>query len=156
MIGCDPHRFALLMGDERSFQRHAAACADCRRERPSLRALGEALRMSPDPPPSPGLWSTIDRRTAPILAHHAKATDRVPSLLAALGAALLPLPILVPMNVFFLWGLRALLDSVLPPALSLALVASQATLIILLLSLTYASVPLLASRQRRALLEEAI
>jgi hypothetical protein len=155
VTGCNPHRFALLMGDERSFEGHAAACANCQRDRPSLQSLGEILRTSPDPQPPPGLWTAIDGRTAPILAQHAEATGRVASLAAALGAALLPLPILVPLNLVFLWGLRALLDSLLPSALSLALVASQATLIILLFGLTYAAVPLLASRQRRALLEEA-
>jgi hypothetical protein len=156
MTDCDPHRLALLLGDERAFERHAAGCADCQRDRPSLGTLGAVLRASPDPQPSPELWSAIERRTTPILAHHAEATRRAPSLLAALGAALLPLPVLLPLNLLFLWGLRTLLDSVLPGAISLALVAGQGMLIVLLLSLTYASVPLLASRQRRALLEEIV
>jgi hypothetical protein len=121
-----------------------------------MRTLGALLQASPDPRPSPELWSAIERQTTPILGHHADATRRAPSLLAALGAALLPLPVLVPLNLLSLWGLRTLLDSVLPGAISLALVAGQGMLIVLLLSLTYASVPLLASRQRRALLEEPV
>jgi hypothetical protein len=156
MNDCDRHRLALLMGDQRAFERHAAGCADCRRARPSMRTLGALLQASPDPRPSPELWSAIERQTTPILDHHADATRRAPSLLAALGAALLPLPVLVPLNLLSLWGLRTLLDSVLPGAISLALVAGQGMLIVLLLSLTYASVPLLASRQRRALLEEPV
>ena len=155
MSDCDRHRLGFLMGDEDAFERHAAACPACRHALPSLRAVGDALRSEPDPVPPPGLWSAVERRAEPMLAHHESASRRLPSLAAVLAAALLPLPILVPLNLLSLWGLHALLSSVLPSAVSLALVAGQATLLTLLLSLTYASVPLLASRQRRTLLEES-
>jgi hypothetical protein len=144
------------MGDARSFERHAGGCAECERNLPSLRGLGQALRAAPDPGPAPaGLWPAIERRTSPILDHHAETSRHLPSLVAAVAAALLPLPILIPLNLLSLWGLHELLSSLLPSAVSLALVAGQAVFLTLLLGLTYASVPLFANRQRRALLEES-
>jgi hypothetical protein len=156
MSDCDRHRLTLLMGDARPFERHVAGCADCGRDLPSLRGLGHALRAAPDPGPAPALlWAAIEQRTAPILDHHAETSPRLPSLAAVVAAALLPLPILVPLNLLSLWGLHELLSTLLPSAVSLALVAGQATFLTLLLGLTYASVPLFANRQRRALLEES-
>ena len=77
----------------------------------------------------------------------------LPRIATAVGVSLLPLPILVPLNFMALGGLHDIVARVLPATLSTALIVGQALVLAVAMGLTYASVPLLAERQRRALLE---
>ena len=154
MNPCDDSQAALLFDDERTYRDHAQSCARCRDAEDSIRSIDRLLTKERAPTPSPQTWAAIESQVDPILRRRARAQEKIPSMATALGAALLPLPVLIPLSLMALWVLHDLLSRILPAAVSGVLVAGQVILLALLLSLTYASVPFLADRQRRALLEE--
>ena len=70
---------------------------------------------------------------------------------SAVGAALIPLPLLLVVDVYALRTLHAVLSTFLPEGLTLYLVGGQALMLACLFAFAYGSIPLLAERQRRAL-----
>ena len=139
----------LLFADAGSDPRvaaHLAGCAGCRDRAPALAAVARALAAAPEPAVPAGLDTAVLRAAAPLLARPARRAAGW-RLARALGAALLPLPLIVFLDVGLLTAAYHLLSMVLPHGLSLYLVANHAALIALLLALTYGSIPLLAARQ---------
>jgi hypothetical protein len=105
------------------------------------------------PAPDPALTARVVASARPLLAANARrATAR--AWLRPLLVALLPLPLLVAVDVTLVRALHALLAIVLPDALSTYFAGQYALLLLLLATLGYASIPLLADRQHRAVLEE--
>ncbi|MCC6849075.1 MAG: hypothetical protein IT294_11295 [Deltaproteobacteria bacterium] len=69
---------------------------------------------------------------------------------AAVGAALLPLPLIVAID---LWALRAIheaLRRLLPEPLGFYVIVDYAAVLALLAAITYGAIPLLAERQARS------
>jgi hypothetical protein len=105
------------------------------------------------PPPSGDFVARTVAAAAPLLALHARRAG-VRAWLRPLAVALVPLPLIVVANVAIVLALHALLSLALPAALSTYLVAQYSLFVLLLLALTYASVPILVDRQSRAVLED--
>jgi hypothetical protein len=106
------------------------------------------------PPPRPGLTRDVLAAAALLLAAHARRTS-ARAWLRPLVVALLPLPLLVVADVWLVRTLHAVLSWVLPSIVSTYLVAQYALALLLLATLGYAAVPLLAERQMRTLPEDA-
>ena len=106
------------------------------------------------PPPRPGLTRDVLAAAAPLLAAHARRTS-ARAWLRPLAVALLPLPLLVVADVWVVRTLHAALSWVLPSVLSTYFVAQYALALLLLATLGYAAVPILAERQMRSLPEDA-
>jgi anti-sigma factor RsiW len=147
----------LLLHDDGTDPRvaaHLAGCAACRERVPALVAVARVLAAAPEPVAPAGLHTAVLRAAGPLLARHARRAEQW-RLARALGAALLPLPLILFLDVGLLTAAYHLLSTVLPHGLSLYLVANHAALIALLLALTYGSIPLLAARQGRGFAEES-
>jgi predicted anti-sigma-YlaC factor YlaD len=147
----------LLFADAGSDPRvaaHLAACADCRERAPALAAVARAFAAEPATVVPAGLGASVLRAATPLLARHARRAAGW-RLARALGAALLPLPLIVFLDVGLLTTAYRVLSTVLPHGLSLYLVFNHAALIALLLALTYGSIPLLAARQGGGFAEES-
>jgi len=87
--------------------------------------------------------------TGPLLAAKRRhATRHV--LVAAVAAALLPLPLILMIDIWALGAIYGGLTRLLPPALSFYLVVNYAAVLALLGTLTYGAIPLLAERQARS------
>jgi hypothetical protein len=150
---CDDVLLRVLLGatPDGPDLRHVESCARCAREVPQARALGRGLAAYAVPEPPRGLSARVVAAARPILAR-ARRPAFAP-LARALGAALLPLPVIVAANVVALRAAHHALGLVLPAALTSYLVFHWVALIVLLLGTTYAAVPLLAARQAAALEE---
>jgi hypothetical protein len=149
---CDDVLSALMLGlplpadaDE-----HIAGCARCRSESEAARQLAATFAAAEPAAPSPALARRILSAAEPLLAARRRRVDW-PLVVRALGAALLPLPLILAVDAALVGVAYQLLARVLPQALTTYLVANLATTLALLLALTYAAVPLLAARQQAAL-----
>jgi hypothetical protein len=134
---CDDVLSAIMLGlplppDGAS---HIEGCARCRAEAALAREVAATFTAAAEP-----LLAARRRR---------RRVDW-PLVLRAVGAALLPLPLILLVDVALVGVAYQLLASVLPQALTTYLVANLATTLALLLALTYAAVPLLAARQHAA------
>jgi hypothetical protein len=148
---CDDVLSAIMLGlplppDGAS---HVAECARCRAESALARQVAATFAADEPPPPSSALATRVLAAAEPLLAARRRRVDW-PLVLRALGAALLPLPLILVVDVALVGVAYQLLASVLPQALTTYLVANLATTLALLLALTYAAVPLLAARQQAA------
>ena len=148
---CDDLRLLLVLGDplDPVAAAHLEACAACRAEEPAARALAAALAADAGPLPPPGLSERALRAAAVPLALHARRAAKPDwrGLAWAVTVAVLPLPVVVYLDALLVRGAYRVLTVVLPDALSFYLVGSYAVVLALLLSLSYAAVPLLAARQ---------
>jgi hypothetical protein len=157
---CDEVLTALALGKGAAPKGSAAAahlvtCSTCRAESARAQALGQVLAAyEVGVPPADAPARTL-ASAAPLLARRAAGTRALRRRVAwALVLALLPLPAIVFANVKLLMAAHGLLLSVLPPSASLYLIVCLGAGVALLLALSYAAVPLLASRRPRALLLE--
>jgi hypothetical protein len=147
MNGCDDVRTALVLGGVPDAA-HLAACPECAAERPAVARVAAALSADTAPAPPPALAARVRRAAGPLLERNAHRLAWR-ALARALGAALLPLPVILFLDVQALRAAYALLRSVLPDGLSLYVVFNQAATVTLLLALSYAAIPILAERQVR-------
>jgi len=152
---CQDVLTALLLGEaDTTALVHVRTCARCRAEEAAMHALAAQLAADTGPTPPPSLAPRVLAAAAPLLARNARrAAWRTtwPAVARALAAALLPLPAILVFDVALVRAIYALLGAVLPHGLSLYLVVNHAALLVLLLSLTYGAVPVLAARQARLL-----
>lgn len=149
MSECDDVLAAALLGatPTDAARAHASGCDRCRRELDDVRALGARLAAWVPRPPSPALTNAVLRAAAPLLGQVRRARWR--DVARAVGAALVPLPLVVAFDVLVVRRLHAALAALLPAGLSAYLVFNYAAMLALLLAATYAAVPLLAERQAR-------
>jgi hypothetical protein len=155
MMPCDDILSALVLGLPlpAGAEEHVEGCARCRVEAPLARQVAQALTLSSSP--SPALGARVLTAAEPLLAARRRRVARRRNIdwwlvVRALGAALLPLPLILAIDVALVGVAWELLARVLPEALTTYLVANLAITLALLLALTYAAVPLLAARQRTA------
>ena len=156
MTECDEALIALLFGRglERGIEAHVAACPRCAVEATRAREVAAALAADRVPEPGAALSPRLLRAADTLLARNARRAAWT-TLARPLGAALVPLPALLFVDVLLLrWG-YGLLAAVLPAPLGLYLVFSYAVTLTVLLALTYGAIPILAERQLRLRLEEA-
>ncbi len=128
--------------------RHLATCADCGAALADVRRVTHALAADDVPAPSPSLSARVRIAAEPLLAARRRRVDWL-RIAAAVAAAILPLPLILAIDWWVVTQAHQLLSSVLPDAVSLFLVGNYTALLALLLTLTYAAVPLLAGRQLR-------
>jgi hypothetical protein len=152
MIACDDVLEALFLGRalDGDARRHLGSCPRCAGEEAGLGRAVELLGASPAPFPPAGLSARVLGAAEPLLARHA-GRARWRSVAAALAIGFVPLPLILLLDAALVRGAYALLSQVLPHALTLYFVTCYAAVLVVLLALTYASIPLLAERQRRAL-----
>jgi len=156
MTTCDEALTGLLFGRrlDPEVEAHVAACPRCAREADHARKGAAALAADPVPETSPGFSKRRLRAAEPLLAANARRAAWT-TLARALGAALVPLPVLLFVDAAILrWG-YGLLTAVLPAPLGLYLVFSYAMTLTVLLALTYGAIPIVAERQLRLRLREA-
>jgi hypothetical protein len=136
---------------------HLATCSTCRAESTRAHALGPVLAAyRVGAPPAEAAARTL-ASAAPLLARRAGERRALRRRVAwALTLALLPLPAIVFANVKLLMAAHGLLLSVLPPSASTYLIVCLGAGVALLLALSYAAVPLLASRRPQALALQAL
>jgi hypothetical protein len=153
-MDCDALLAALALGDalDAEGRAHLAACARCAGDARAAQAVGDALRAWAVGEPPSDLGTRLLAAAAPLLAAHRRRALRW-AVGRAIGAALLPLPVIVVVDVLLIRAAHHLLDIFLPRGLGLYLVASWAGLLALLVACAYAAVPLLAERQARLQLE---
>jgi hypothetical protein len=156
MTTCDEALTALLFGRglDPGVEAHVAACLRCAHEADRVRRAATALAADRVPETSPGFSTRMLRAAEPLLAANARRAAWT-TLARALGAALVPLPMLLFVDASILrWG-YGLLAAVLPAPLGLYLVFSYAMTLTVLLALTYGAIPIVADRQLRLRLREA-
>ena len=128
---------------------HAERCPRCIAAEPALRALARRLEAGQAVPgPSHELAPRVLLAAGPLLARN-RRLHAVRQLVRAIGAALLPLPLILVADAWLVRSAYALLSTVLPGMVSLYLVASYVALLAVLLGLAYGAIPLLADRQLR-------
>jgi len=149
MTTCDDVLATLLLGQplDAAAEAHVDACDRCSAEAPVVRTLAEGLAAFAPSPPAPGLSAAVLRVARPLLREARRA--RWAAVARALAAALVPLPLIVLLDATIVRALRSALAVVLPSGLSTYLAFNYAALLALLLSITYAAVPLLVERQAR-------
>src|SRR5262245_47039109 len=156
LMDCDTLLTDLLLGREPAdAEAHLSTCPRCTADAPVVRSLRATFDALPDTRP-PSLHAILSA-AGPLLAANAK---RLPAaawrrLAAAIGVAVLPLPLILLVVWHALHALNDLLSSILPESLRLYLLATQALAVALLLAVTYGAVPLLAAHQLRLQLEES-
>lgn len=132
---------------------HLAGCTDCAGALADVRRVGATLAGDTVPAASPGRSARVLLAAQPLLAARQRRVDWM-RVAAAIAAAILPLPLILAVDWWVITQARHLLSAVLPDAVSLFLVGNYAVLLALLLTLTYAAVPLLAGRPLRPALED--
>ncbi len=144
---CDDALTQLLLHDDvpPPVETHLATCAACAAAVGDVRRVAHALAADVVPAPSPGLSARVLLAAAPLLAARRRTVDWQ-RVAAAIAAAILPLPLILAVDWWIVTQMRHVLSTVLPDAVSLFLVGNYVALLALLLTLTYAAVPLLASR----------
>jgi hypothetical protein len=147
MSDCDEARATLLLRGVADAA-HLAACPRCAAERPAVARVADALSADVLPAPPPGLAMRVRAAAAPLLERNARRAAW-PAFARALGAALLPLPAILFVDVHALRAAYDLLSRVLPGGLSLYVVVNEAATVTLLLAVAYAAIPILAERQVR-------
>jgi hypothetical protein len=150
MTRCDDVRAAVLArgAHDPALEAHVGGCPRCGAERAALRRIVEAFAADPAPGPPPSLAGRVRLAAAPLLARNARRAAW-PALARAVGAALLPLPIILFVDFHALRAAYALLSTVLPGALGLYVVFNHAATLTFLLALAYGAIPILAERQVR-------
>jgi predicted anti-sigma-YlaC factor YlaD len=160
MSSCDEVREELFLRREptAAAAAHLQSCPRCRQYESVAGNLARALDTEPAPKPPPGLTTQVLAAAKPLMAAHAAAAQ--PSgrtqIARAITAALLPLPVIVLVFGFVLRGAYLVLSTIFPTALSTYLVFNYAALLALVITLTYAAVPLLADRQARLARQESL
>jgi len=151
MSACDDVGLLLCFGRplDAAAAAHLASCPACRATEADARALAVALAADAAVAPPPGLAARVLHAAAPVLAVHARRAARPDwrAVWRAVGAALVPLPVLVYLDVLLVRGAYRVVTLALPPALGLYVVGSYAVVIAALLALAYAAAPILAARQ---------
>lgn len=147
---CDDARTALVLAASHpDAAAHVAACATCGADATTLAAIAHAFAADPEPATDPARVAHALAAASPILAaRRAPAVDwwRVA---AAVLVALLPLPLVVAADWWLLQTAYGVLSTLLPSSLSLLVLGHYAAFLLLLLTLTYAAVPVLAARPLR-------
>jgi len=148
---CDEILARVLLGDalDADAAAHVTACPRCAAEQVAVQRVAAALAADAVPPPPPSLSVRVVAAAAPLLAAHARRAAWE-ALARALGAALVPLPLILFLDFYFLRAAYGVLSEVLPGALSLYVVFNYAATLAFLLALAYGMVPILAERQMRA------
>ena len=149
MNACDEIIERLFLGEslDETHASHVRGCSRCGRESALVAELRRQMDASSAPEPPTGLSARVLTAALPFLAQNRRRVSwRV--LARAVGGSLVPLPIVLFVDAWILAGMHDLLNLVLPPALSFYLLAGQASVIAVLLALTYGSIPLLAERQQ--------
>jgi hypothetical protein len=156
MKDCDEVLTAVLLGAplHQAAEAHLAACAGCAGEHARVRELSRILGASPDPVPAPGVLGRTLRAADPLLAQNARRAAWA-AFARALGAALVPLPAVLFADALLVRWVYGLLAAVLPGPLGFYVVFNYAATLTVLLTLTYAAIPILAERQVRLRLEES-
>jgi hypothetical protein len=113
----------------------------------------DILGLLAAPAPDPALTARVVAAARPLLAANAQRSS-ARAWLRPLLVALLPLPLLIVVDTALVRTLHSVLAIALPDALSTYFAGQYALLLLLLATLGYASIPLLADRQSRAALEE--
>jgi hypothetical protein len=157
-MDCD-RRLAALLFDRApapDAAAHEATCPRCREDAPVARAVAAAFAVAPAIVPHGRVSPGVLLAAAPMLVANAR---RLPAaawrrLAAAIAVAVLPLPAILFIGWHVLEAANRLLSSVLPGSLSFYLVATHATVLALLLGITYGAVPLLAAHQLRLQYED--
>jgi hypothetical protein len=153
MTGCDEIRETLFLGGQ--LDAHATAhlqgCERCRQEAGALRTVTEALARDTAAEPAPALTRRVLAAAEPLLAEHARVARRLtsPRLLRAVTMALVLLPIVLVFDAYVLTGVYRVLSALVPAPVRTYLVFNLGAFVVLLVTLTYAAVPLLAERQAR-------
>lgn len=148
MTTCDDvlERLLLEKDLDETAADHVRGCPRCGRDSAVVDSLRRQLAAGRPPEPSPALLGRIMSSARPILARNRRRAIWL-LVARAVGAALLPLPLILLVDAYVLGEIHRLLSLVLPRTLTLYLVAGQASLIALLLAITYGAIPLLAERQ---------
>ncbi len=146
---CADVRERRLLGRELAGDaEHVAGCAACRVAVAALADLAAAFASHSVPAPSARLAERVRAEVRPLLAARRRHAARR-ALVAAVIAALVPLPLIVLVDA---WALHLIYDGLsrlLPERLSFYLVVNYAAVLALLGAVTYGAVPLLAERQAR-------
>ena len=127
---------------------HLADCEECRRDGVTpehLAAVESALHVE-DPATDVRLVARTLVAAGPLLKSRARFAYRR-RVATALAAALVPLPIVVIYSRWLLGLMHSGLDLLFPGAVADVLVTGYSICLILVVSLTYASIPILADRR---------
>jgi hypothetical protein len=141
--GADPVARALA---------HRAGCDRCQAERARAEQVSHALAhhqvAAPAPAADAAFRSRLLAAAAPLLARRAYEARALRRRVAwAFTLALLPLPAILYANFKLLLAAHGLLSTLVPPSVSLYLVACLGAGVALLLALSYAAVPVMAARR---------
>ncbi len=131
---------------------HLAGCDRCQAERARAEQVSHALAhhqvAAPAPAADAAFRSRLLAAAAPLLARRASEARALRRRVAwAFTLALLPLPAILYANFKLLLAAHGLLSTLLPPSVSLYLVACLGAGVALLLALSYAAVPVMAARR---------
>jgi len=152
MSACDDVRTARVLEAELAAEEHAhaATCAACAADTPAVALVARRLAAHEVPAPDGGLRARVIDAASPLLASHARRAERG-RLVRAVAVGLVPLPLVVLLDVLLVRYLDALLTAFLPRAVALWLVADYAAMLALLLGVTYAAIPVVATAPLRRL-----
>lgn len=128
-----------------AIREHAETCGACRDQGFDPTRVVETLAASSIPIDTSGLASRIRTALRPELERLSRRAWRR-RVLVAVAAALVPLPLVVASEWLAIGLVRSALASLVPDAVVLWIVAGQATLLALLVSATYAAIPVVAER----------
>lgn len=154
MTCCDEIREIIFLGGQldAAGQTHVRECDMCRHQVDALRVVTGMLASDTLPGPPPALTARVLERARPVLALHARtprpvaSSSRLPwAIVAAVGL----LPIVLIFDAYVLSTIHALLSMIIPAPLSTYIVFNLGALVVLLVTLAYGAVPLLADRQTR-------
>jgi hypothetical protein len=149
MSGCDDVRTRQLLGEpDLADDAHRESCAACRADGAALASIGAAFAAHRVAGPGPELGARVHAAAAPLLASRRRYAARW-SLVVAVAAALVPLPLIVMVDWWALQAIYGGLTRLFPATLSFYLVVNYAAVLALLGALTYGAIPLLAERQAR-------
>jgi hypothetical protein len=124
---------------------HLAGCDRCQAERARAEQVSHALAHHQVAVPAPAAEAAF---RAPLLARRASEARALRRRVAwAFTLALLPLPAILYANFKLLLAAHGLLSTLVPPSVSLYLVACLGAGVALLLALSYAAVPVMAARR---------
>lgn len=131
---------------------HLAGCDRCQAERARAEQVSHALAhhqvAAPAPAADAAFRSRLLAAAAPLLARRAFEARALRRRVAwAFTLALLPLPAILYANFKLLLAAHGLLSTLVPPSVSLYLVACLGAGVALLLALSYAAVPVMAARR---------
>ncbi len=140
---------AALPG-HRALAAHVEACDACRLDTPAVDLIAARLATVNVPIDAAALSQRTMLRLRPELQRCANAALWRRATIGVL-LALLPLPAVLAYNVYLLHMAYDVLLALLPAAVVVYLVASEAALLVLLFAATYAAIPVLLARRTPAL-----